>query len=247
MEKVENMVIFFDLDDTLTSFDSVSYEAWKTACEQPIQQHNLKITVEEMLSSLKGVKRQYWGTPERHKWGREHLVEARREVANLLLNEFDISNKAWGDLLGDTYTKLQDDMISLLPGVREALIKLRQKGVRMAVITNGKAKTQREKLDRFDIKKFFEEIFIDTEIGISKPDVGIYQFAMNKMNVKPDECVMVGDNLNWDIYGAQQAGIYAVWISGQEADSKDKEKVNPDLTVKSVSGMADYILNTFIL
>jgi putative hydrolase of the HAD superfamily len=134
-------------------------------------------------------------------------------------------------------------MIALLPGSRDALVLLRSLNIRLAVITNGASKVQREKLRRFDIVGFFEKIFIDTEVGYSKPDARIFQHALNELNVKPADAWMVGDNLKWDVFGAQQLKIFAVWNDFKRAGLPEGTQIIPGLIVNSIHEMAVIISN----
>lgn len=230
-------VIFFDLDDTLTSFDSVSATAWDISCEAFISTKNPSFSKSNLLESIQKAKKWYWKDSEQNKWGREHLQAARREVVRLALEELGHTALTDSHELADHYMNLQDSLIAPLPGVQEALQTLKDMKIRMSVITNGRSDTQREKLDRFHLTDFFEKIIIDTEVGFSKPDIRIYEFALNEMKISANESWMVGDNLNWDIYGAQNAGLFAVWIEGLAKSSE----IQPDLTVPSIAQMTEII------
>ena len=106
-------VIFFDLDDTLTAFDSIGPHAWEQVCGQFVVKHNVNFTKEELIQSINRIKVEYWKDPIKHKWGREHLRQARREVACLSLKALGCMSKSLGNMLGDEYTSLQDSMIHI--------------------------------------------------------------------------------------------------------------------------------------
>lgn len=129
-------------------------------------------------------------------------------------------------------------MIAPLPGAVDALETLDRLNIRLAVVTNGSPAGQREKISRFDIGRYFEHIFIDAEIGYSKPDARIFQYALDTLHVKPEETWMVGDNLIWDVSGAQQLGIFSVWNDYNMLCLPADANVTPDLIVSSVHEMA---------
>ena len=236
--------ILFDLDDTISSYDSVCGPAWESSCKEFIRKNQANIYIEELLKSLDRSRDWYWADPVRSKEGRNNLRMARRDVVRIALKELGINEEESVIELADHYTELQNSMLALLPGAREALELVKQMGIRSAVITNGNSAGQREKLDRFQVREFFEEVFIDTEVGYSKPDKEIFQYALEKMALKPEEVWMVGDNLVWDVYGAQQLGIFAVWNDYRGKGLPENSKIIPDLTVPSIREMAELLRST---
>ena len=74
-------------------------------------------------------------------------------------------------------------------------------------------------------------------MGFGKPDLRAFRCALAAPGVAPEEAWMVGDNLVWDICGAQQAGIYAIWINvhGSGLDAEDGVSVTPDRVVASLA------------
>ena len=236
--------ILFDLDDTISSYDSVCGPAWESSCKEFIRKNQANIYIEELLKSLDRSRDWYWADPVRSKEGRNNLRMARRDVVRIALKELGINEEESVIELADHYTELQNSMLALLPGSREALELVKEMGIRSAVITNGNSAGQREKLDRFQVREFFEEVFIDTEVGYSKPDKEIFQYALEKMALKPEEVWMVGDNLVWDVYGAQQLGIFAVWNDYRGKGLPENSKIIPDLTVPSIREMAELLRST---
>lgn len=243
--------IFLDLDDTITSFDLTAGPAWEQSCKEFIEKYEPTFSYEELMQLIQTTKKWYWGDPERHKRGRENLTLARREVVHEALlryagdTYFQSPEKDTAAMeFADRYTELQDRMIQVLPGSREALDTMKKKGIRLAVITNGIAKKQREKLERFHLTEYFEEIFIDTEIGYSKPDARIFEYALNKMQLTASDVWMIGDNIRWDVAGPQAIGIFSVWVNTKKAAPPADENIQPDLYCDSlyeVSAILDII------
>lgn len=230
--------ILFDLDDTISSFDSVCAPAWQSCCREFVHKHKPLFTEDELLTSINHTRSWYWSDPSNHKKGRENLKAARREVVRYSLEALGIMKEEMAIELADHYSELQNSMLSLLPGSREALEIIRAMKIRMAVVTNGASVIQREKLERFGITEYFEKLFIDTEVGYSKPDKEIFRYALEQLGLKPEEVWMVGDNLVWDIWGPQQLGIYAVWNDYRNQGLPDNSKIVPDLVIHSIYEMA---------
>ena len=64
------------------------------------------------------------------------------------------------------------------------------------------------------------EVYISERIGHSKPGKEFYEYILNSINVKPEECMMVGDNYSNDIKGAKQCGIFTCWVDHKETSVK---------------------------
>ncbi len=59
---------------------------------------------------------------------------------------------------------------------------------------------------------------------MSKPDKRIFQLALNKLQVQPEDALFVGDDLEKDVGGSQRAGLKGIWFNpnGMENDSDIK-------------------------
>ena len=80
------------------------------------------------------------------------------------------------------------------------------------MITNGPSATQRAKIVQFDLARWFKVMVVSEEFGVAKPDPAIFLYAANALVSDPADCVMIGDNPDADIRGAQAAGMRSVWI-----------------------------------
>lgn len=87
--------IFFDLDDTILSFEGVAYEAWSRCTEEFVQKYRLDIDARALLNKINATRKWYWSDSERHKAGRMDLLQARRRIVAIALGE-----------LGDTLTRI---------------------------------------------------------------------------------------------------------------------------------------------
>ena len=62
----------------------------------------------------------------------------------------------------------------------------------------------------------FDEILVSGDIGIHKPDKEVFEYLANKLDVKCEQCLMVGDVFSTDILGAIKANMIPVWIIQDE-------------------------------
>jgi putative hydrolase of the HAD superfamily len=102
---------------------------------------------------------------------------------------------------------LEEDAISTLET-------LKSRGYRLGLISNtSDDKNVQGIVDRWGLRPFFETIVTSAELGIRKPDARIFRVALDRFRVQPEEVAMVGDTLAADILGANQSGIYSIWIT----------------------------------
>jgi HAD superfamily hydrolase (TIGR01549 family) len=107
----------------------------------------------------------------------------------------------------DRYTP-EDLLVDDVPNL---LQKLKQRGFRLAVISNRRNSFDKQ-LETLGINSYFEYSLAAGTIDAWKPDPMIFQYALDEMDVKPEHVVYVGDNYFADVIGAQNAGIQAVLI-----------------------------------
>lgn len=101
--------------------------------------------------------------------------------------------------------------IQPFPTVPLTLLKLKQRGHRLYVATNGSSIKQWDKLIRLRIALYFDGVFVSEEIGQKKSE-SFYRQVLKKLGAKPGECVMVGDREDADIAPAKKVGIRTVRI-----------------------------------
>ncbi len=164
-------------------------------------------------------ERQYIESGYRHisKVLSKKLNKNEDELYQLLLNLLDESPKNVFNRLFDkleiAYTK--DSIIELVneyrnhfpnieffPDVLPCLKKLRERGIKIGIITDGYANAQRQKLKAVKAYDYFDEIIITDALGREywKPHPKAFEMMKERLNVKFDEMVYVGDNPEKDFY-----------------------------------------------
>ena len=81
----------------------------------------------------------------------------------------------------------------------------------LGVIAN-QADGLRERLESFDILKYFKYVISSWDVKVMKPDIRIFEYALKTANCKPQDAVMIGDRIDNDTAPAQSLGMKAVWI-----------------------------------
>ncbi|MDP4360529.1 HAD-IA family hydrolase, partial [Escherichia coli] len=85
--------------------------------------------------------------------------------------------------IADRFTAYREQDMFVFPGAHDAIDGLRALGVKLALITNGAADTQRAKVERFELAHRFHHIQIEGEHGFGKPEERAYLHAMEALGV----------------------------------------------------------------
>ena len=230
--------VLLDLDDTILDDSGSASSCWLESCRA---HHERLGTVDpnEAFEAIERVREWYWSDPERHRVGRLDLAAARREVAHLALKEVSLDNEELAGLIGDTYHDLRDALLQPFDEAIETVEWLRASGCRLALLTNGSARMQRSKIDRFDLAGHFDTILIEGEVGFGKPDPRVYKRALELLDVVPADTWMVGDNLEWDVAEPQRQGIYGIWIDVRGSGLPQGHPVRPDRIIRRLVELRD--------
>ena len=115
--------------------------------------------------------------------------------------------------IADETVSVWQNNISFAEDAIPVLCELKKK-YKIGLITNfDHSRHVKKVLNENGAKNLFECTIISDEIGFLKPDPKIFEIALNKLGVKPQNAIYVGDNINDDIQGAFAAGIQPVLIS----------------------------------
>jgi putative hydrolase of the HAD superfamily len=106
---------------------------------------------------------------------------------------------------------------------------------RLAVVTNGPADLQREKIETTGLELYVDAIVISTEVGMGKPAAEPFQRALELLEVGRGDAVVVGNSVPRDVAGARAAGIPSVLLDrdGSVLMSSEDE-FGPDLIIDSL-------------
>ncbi|MCH1627929.1 HAD family hydrolase [Ferdinandcohnia quinoae] len=191
--------MLFDLDDTLLNRDLAVDKMFSIIiekCYEDVKYSNKN----EMLKKFKEYDSESYGYND------------KTNVFESLFDEFPPTNRLPRDSIQDFWNLHFPHCFSINPTTRN-IIHTIKKHVKVAIITNGSTQRQKAKIMNTNLNRFFDTIIISEEVGCSKPDRRIFELALNKLNVKPEAALFVGDNLELDIGGCQNANINGIWFN----------------------------------
>ena len=231
-------VMFFDLDDTIISFNAIAVPLWRELSEVYCQQTG-DFQAQQLFEAILRAANWYWGDRERHREGRLDIANARRQIVKHAFRELGADGERDAYALADEFSTKRIERITMFPGARETLEALTQRGIRLVLITNGDAEGQNAKIDRFQLRPYFEQVFVEGEVGFGKPDPRVYQLALETMQMSPQNVWMVGDNLEWDVGAPQKFGIYGIWNDYRNKGLPESSDVLPDRIINSISELVE--------
>lgn len=201
------MHLLIDLDDTLWDFRRNS----KIAMQEIYNDYELNQYYDsfESFCDIYMVKNhQLWAQYAKGEITKDYLSLERflyplRVVGN---EDVELAKKLGKDFLYRTTMQT-----NLVDGAIETLEYLKAQGYILSIISNGFVEVQYTKLRRSGLIPYFANVFLSEEIGYQKPDIRFFQTVLDRLNASPSECLVIGDNFQTDIQGAQNANIRAVF------------------------------------
>lgn len=198
--------VLFDLDGTL---------------------HDRNATIRDWLE----VHRQEFALPESYAARFLELDDygyrSKREVITRLVEELRLPHAV--DTLLDTYWSHLNHA-RVMPYTHEVLHELRQRGVRVGIVTNGWKEAQSRCLEVCELEELADDVVISKVVGLSKPDPAIYRLAPERLGAEVHSTWFVGDSPRNDIWGPQQIGLRAAWLpTGHAMDEEIPDAVLHDL------------------
>ena len=208
-------VILFDADETLFDFKKAEKEAFKNT----MIEFGVSYDESYHFNIYKEINTAIWKELEEGLITQEKLKTERFrrfiEKIEMDFNENDFAN---------TYMKYLGEGSFLFEGAKELIEDLSDKYI-LSIVTNGLTAVQERRVKKSVIAKYFKDIVISEEIGISKPNPDIFEHAINNLGkFSKDEVLMIGDSLNSDIRGGINYNIDTCWYNPNNAENKTNLK-----------------------
>jgi putative hydrolase of the HAD superfamily len=246
--------IFFDLDDTLIWDQKSIKEAFVSTCKiaevrYGLDPNRLEDAVREAANNLYSSYNTYAFTqmiginPFEGLWGnfldehkefkklKEIVPNYRKEAWTLGLKKMGINDPDFGNELAERFPMERRKLPFVFEETFVTLDTLKG-DYQLLLLTNGSPDLQHTKLTITpELVPYFDHIVISGGFGKGKPDPAIFEHALSLLSLQKDEVIMVGDNLNTDILGANKSGIKSVWINRH---GKGRNEVIPTYEIRDL-------------
>ncbi len=131
-----------------------------------------------------------------------------------------------------------DDLVTLFPGMKELLVKLRKTGYKTGLVTSRMRNTTFRGLEKFELTDLFDAVVTCDDTNVHKPDPEPVFIALDKLGTKPEKTVMLGDTM-YDIMCANNAGVTSVLVGWAIAPTEEeiKGENGPDFIMKDADDL----------
>lgn len=119
----------------------------------------------------------------------------------------------WCVRTSERYGDIISSLPGVVPGAKDLLDYLRDRGYRMHICSNGFHEVQYKKLRACGLFDYFDTIILSEDAGANKPSKQFFDYALQKSGAVKAKTLMIGDNFNTDILGAKQAGFDTAYFN----------------------------------
>ncbi len=204
--------ILFDLDHTLWDFEKNAAEALTELYASYKLSSLGGFSVEEFCRAFHKVNYHLWHL---HQTGDYDQVQLRSDRFKMIFSELGMAEAQIPLSIADAYLKLCPTKPYVFPYTHDILEYLQER-YQLHIVTNGFADVQFVKLKSSGLTDYFKHIVTSDDAGSRKPDPGIFRHILNLIGTTSAECIMIGDNLDTDIAGAQAVGIDCILFNPQQ-------------------------------
>ena len=175
----------------------------------------------------------YWRTTQlEYTWLRS-LMKRHKDFWKITEDSLDKSMKVFNinpsmrEELLLLYKKL-----STFPEVNDTLKQLKNKNLKLAILSNGSPELLNELVDSNNLKEIFDDLFSIEEVKIYKPDSKVYDIPIKKYHIQKNEVAFLSAN-TWDVSGGGNYGFNSIWVN-RNNNIFDNLDYKPNLEIKNL-------------
>ncbi|MDA3890398.1 MAG: YjjG family noncanonical pyrimidine nucleotidase [Salinivirgaceae bacterium] len=217
--------LYFDLDKTLYDIMSNTKQTLIELINRYISELNPVIS--EFLDFYYQKNEELW-LQYRNGELRKEVLRTKRFSDSLI--KFGIHDEALAKKLSTAYINESPYKTKLFPNTIETLEYLKAKGYRMFLLSNGFLEVQVIKIRESKLEPFFEKMMTSEEAGYQKPHQKIFEYALKTVNSRKSESIMIGDDIDNDIFGAKRFGMDTIYFNPE----KTKQTIQPTFEISDL-------------
>lgn len=199
--------ILFDLDNTLYAYQPNHLRSMEKCAERCLRSYNITQAEFERCfkSAREKIHMELYGQAASH--SRLLYFQRFSEIY------FGFTNPVFALEMEELYWSEFLSGIMFNPGVEDFLKKAKKSGIKSCIITDLTTQIQFRKWQKLDLGRYIDFMVSSEEAGIEKPDNRIFEMALAKLGMKPEEVIAIGDSEEKDIKGAETMNIKAYLIN----------------------------------
>ena len=223
--------VLFDLGNTL-------FKAWtpEVTYQKVLTSLGINRSVEEIKEALSKTEKEFKESDYRSMYGKVNYIEYWEKWDSMVLKNLKIFEcfakeilKRWFDY-ADCVT---------YPDTKETLARLKTMGLKLGLVTNAYEEDITAIFERANLEKGFFDIIIGANtVKKEKPHPDVFKYALSKLQVKPEEALFVGDQIEADYRGAEKVGIHAMLIQREDNNTNSSSELR---TITSLEQIFKYL------
>ena len=182
----------------------------------------------------------YWRTTQlEYTWLRS-IMKRHKDFWQVTEDSLDKSMKTY-----EIDSSMRNELLSLykilspFKEVPEVLKSLKDKNLKLAVLSNGTPSLLNELVVSNNLENIFDDIFSIEEVGVYKPDSKVYDIPIKKYNIKKNEVAFLSAN-TWDVSGGGNYGYNSIWVN-RNKNTFDNLDYVPKYQIEDLSKLLDII------
>ncbi len=229
MLKIKGFLL--DIDNTLYAYEPVHINSINEVKQWTCKKINIENTIfdEAFIKAKKYIHIQLENTASSH----NRLLYFQTVCEILHINPFNFAMKMY-NLYWDTFL----ENIQLFDGVISFFECAKKQNIKICYVTDLTVHIQYRKIEKLGLSNYHHSIVTSEEAGIEKPDAKMFQLALNKLELKENEVVMIGDSYEKDIVSANNLGIHAIWLN---QDNKIKPLIRDITEIKQFIEVLNFL------
>lgn len=197
--------LVFDVDDTLYEQIAPFENAYKSLFDMDIDMEKFYI-LSRYYSDVK-FEASRNGDMTMDEYHIYRIQEAAKDLGVFLTDEQALSMQR-------EYKKNQQKL--QMSNITKSILELaKENNVKLGIITNGPSEHQWSKITALGVESWInrENIIVSGDYGINKPDDRIFKIMKEKLQLPNDSLYYIGDSIENDVVGANNAGWKSIWIN----------------------------------
>ena len=199
--------VFFDLDGTLTDYGRMVEHTMATLAERVAARAKVDAARFKVVYNAVQAEDE---TSQRAGGLTVTELRDRRRRFGRTLECLGIHDAALVEELSAAYAEARRTTCFSLPGAEATLRLLKDRGVWVAIVTEGSGQEQRGQIDRLGWTSLLDDLVISEELGLHKPEPALVAAALTRARLEAQQAVFVGDRALWDLQPAKRLGMTTV-------------------------------------
>ena len=152
-------------------------------------------------------------------------VQSENEIIDKIVDimPYNLNECEKQEILERRENRMKRALFTVDDNILETLRKIHERGIKIGLISNAD-KIDSKHWGESALAEFFDITIFSCDVGMLKPDVEIYNLAMNKLGVMPEDSIFVGDGGFNELWGARNAGMKTVFTEYLERKSENKKE-----------------------